>query len=151
MATPVSGRRRQLESTTSLQIRQPPDPDIVVLTHLRWDFVFQRPQHLLTRCARLHRVFVIEEPVFDDGPARLDVTVRQHGIHVVIPHFSARAASDSAALQARLLDGFFRDHRIHDYVLWYYTPMAMEFTRTSGPHAAAMLMLMLTTAAFAAP
>jgi UDP-galactopyranose mutase len=135
MATPVSGRRRQPESTTSLQILQPPDPDIVVLTHLRWDFVFQRPQHLLTRCARLHRVFVIEEPVFDDGPARLDVTVRQHGIHVVIPRFSARAASDSAALQARLLDGFLRDHRIHDYVLWYYTPMAMEFTRHLRPRA----------------
>ena len=55
MATPPAGRRRHSQRTTSLQVHQP--PDIVTLTHLRWDFVFQRPQHLLTRCARLHRVF----------------------------------------------------------------------------------------------
>jgi UDP-galactopyranose mutase len=61
--------------------------------------------------------------------------MRQHGIHVVVPRFSARPAPDAAALQARLLDGFFRDYRIHDYVLWYYTPMAMEFTRHLRPRA----------------
>ncbi len=108
---------------------------MVTLTHLRWDFVFQRPQHLLTRCARRHRVFVIEEPVIDDGPPRLDVSVRQHGIHVVVPRVPARPSGESAALQAQLLRGFFRDHRIADYVLWYYTPMAMEFTRDLTPRA----------------
>ncbi len=108
---------------------------MVTLTHLRWDFVFQRPQHLLTRCARRHRVFVIEEPVIDDGPPRLDVSVRQHGIHVVVPRFPARPSGESAALQAQLLRGFFREHRIADYVLWYYTPMAMEFTRDLTPRA----------------
>jgi UDP-galactopyranose mutase len=97
--------------------------------------VFQRPQHLLTRCARRHRVFVIEEPLFDDGPARLDVSVRQHGIRVVVPRFPACPPGEAAALQAQLLRGLFRDHRIADYVLWYYTPMAMEFTRDLTPRA----------------
>jgi len=133
MAIPPSGRRRPSEATLSIQTQQP--PDVVVLTHLRWDFVFQRPQHLLTRCARLHRVFVVEEPVIDDGPPRLEVTVRQHGIHVVVPRFPARPSGESAALQAQLLRGFFRDHHIADYVLWYYTPMAMEFTRDLTPRA----------------
>ena len=32
-------------------------PDLVCFSHLRWDFVFQRPQHLLTRFARMGRVF----------------------------------------------------------------------------------------------
>ncbi len=131
MATPPSGRRRPSEAAPSIQVQQP--PDIVSLTHLRWDFVFQRPQHLLTRCARRHRVFVVEEPVIDDGPPRLDVSVRQHGIHVVVPRFPARPPGESAALQAQLLRGFFRDHRIADYVLWYYTPMALEFTRDLDP------------------
>src|SRR5947209_12200905 len=45
-------------------------PDLVCLSHLRWDFVYQRPQHLLSRCAQERRVFFIEEPVFHDGPAR---------------------------------------------------------------------------------
>ncbi len=133
MASPPSERRRLSEASPSIQVHQP--PDIVTLTHLRWDFVFQRPQHLLTRCARRHRVFVIEEPVFDDGPPRLDLSVRQHGIHVVVPRFPTRPPGQSAALQAQLLRGFFRDHRIADYVLWYYTPMAMEFTRDLTPRA----------------
>ena len=42
-------------------------PDIVCFCHLRWNFVYQRPQHLLSRFARQGRVFVIEEPVFDAG------------------------------------------------------------------------------------
>jgi UDP-galactopyranose mutase len=133
MATSPPSRRRHPESTASRQIHQA--PDIVTLTHLRWDFVFQRPQHLLTRCARLHRVFVIEEPVIDDGPARLDVSVRQHGIQVVVPRFSACSPAETVALQGRLLREFFFNHSIRDYVLWYYTPMAMEFTRSLKPRA----------------
>jgi UDP-galactopyranose mutase len=89
----------------------------------------------LTRCARRHRVFVIEEPVIDDGPARLDVSVRQHGVHVVVPRFSACPPAEAVAIQARLLRDFLRHHRIRDYVLWYYTPMAIEFTRSLKPRA----------------
>ena len=37
--------------------------DLVCFSHLRWDFVFQRPQHLLTRLAKRYRVFFFEEPV----------------------------------------------------------------------------------------
>ena len=44
----------------------PDAPDLVVLSHLRWDFVFQRPQHLMTRAARQRRTFFVEEPIFGD-------------------------------------------------------------------------------------
>ena len=37
--------------------------DIIVFSHLRWDFVYQRPQHLLSRLAESRRVLFIEEPV----------------------------------------------------------------------------------------
>jgi hypothetical protein len=44
---------------------------IVAFSHLRWNFVYQRPQHLLSRLAALHPVAFVEEPEFDaDGPAR---------------------------------------------------------------------------------
>jgi hypothetical protein len=52
----------------NLPVTRDPDSemrDLVCLSHLRWDFVFQRPQHLLTRCAGQRRVFFFEEPVFD--------------------------------------------------------------------------------------
>ncbi|HYF62095.1 MAG TPA: hypothetical protein VD886_04730, partial [Herpetosiphonaceae bacterium] len=42
---------------------------LVVFSHLRWDFVYQRPQHLLSRFAAHRRVIVIEEPIHGAGPA----------------------------------------------------------------------------------
>src|ERR1043165_8341794 len=36
---------------------------LIVFSHLRWDFVFQRPQHLLSRLASRHAVVYIEEPL----------------------------------------------------------------------------------------
>ena len=40
---------------------------IVVFSHLRWDFVFQRPQHLLSRLAQHYPILFVEEPEYDDG------------------------------------------------------------------------------------
>ena len=36
--------------------------DLICFSHLRWNFVFQRPQHLMIRAARSRRVFFWEEP-----------------------------------------------------------------------------------------
>ena len=44
-------------------------PVIIVFSHLRWDFVYQRPQHLLGRLANKCRVIFIEEPIFAEGEA----------------------------------------------------------------------------------
>jgi glycosyltransferase involved in cell wall biosynthesis len=41
----------------------PADYDMVVFCHLRWEFVYQRPQHLISRLALKRRVLFIEEPV----------------------------------------------------------------------------------------
>ena len=54
---------------------------ILVLSHLRYDFVYQRPQHVVSRLASNHRVLFVEEPVRTSGPPRLrtwqpDVNVR---------------------------------------------------------------------------
>jgi len=42
---------------------------IIVFSHLRWDFVYQRPQHLLSRLATKCHVIFIEEPIFDESGA----------------------------------------------------------------------------------
>jgi UDP-galactopyranose mutase len=84
----------------------------------------------------MHRVFFVEEPIDSDEPPRLDVAVRQQGVRVLVPRFPASLRAESAAaVQAQLLRGYFRDHRISDYVLWYYTPMALAFTRHLKPRA----------------
>ncbi|HEX8244378.1 MAG TPA: glycosyltransferase family 1 protein, partial [Longimicrobium sp.] len=108
--------------------------DLVCLSHLRWDFVYQRPQHLLTRFARGRRVFFVEEPVYDDGPARLEVRERGERLWVAVPHLPhGLSPEEQEEAQRTLLDGLLAEHRVRDTVLWYYTPMALAFTRHLRP------------------
>jgi UDP-galactopyranose mutase len=121
-----------------LSVRRPtPHPDVVCLSHLRWHFVFQRPQHLLTRCARDHRVFFIEEPVIDRSVAAPQLRVECDGpVIVAVPHLPETLNDAERELaQQELLDGFMDRERIVDFVLWYYTPMALAFTRHLSPRA----------------
>jgi glycosyltransferase involved in cell wall biosynthesis len=84
----------------------------------------------------MHRVFFVEEPIDSEGPPHLDVHVRQQGVRVLVPRFSSSLdAEAAAAMQARLLDEYFEAHRINEYLLWYYTPMALAFTRHLKPRA----------------
>ena len=103
--------------------------DLVCFSHLRWDFVFQRPQHLLSRCARDRRVFYFEEPVPDDGPPRLEVQTRHNGVRVVVPRLpEGMEATEAERTQRALVDAFLADRAVEDYAAWYYTPMALGFT-----------------------
>lgn len=111
--------------------------DILCLSHLRWDLVFQRPQHLLTRFARHRRVFFVEEPVEDAiTSGYLDITTDPSGVVVAVPHI-APAQSPSAITRdlRRLVDGLIESQHITSYLLWYYTPMAVPFTSHLRPDA----------------
>jgi len=122
-------------------------PDLVCLSHLRWNFVVQRPQHLLTRCAQARRVFFIEEPIFSTdtsvppetakaigGVGWLDVTRHESGVWVVVPHLREGLSEEAVnAAQQVLLDALFAKHEISKYICWYYTPMARAFTRHLEP------------------
>ncbi|MDZ8054202.1 MAG: UDP-galactopyranose mutase [Aulosira sp. ZfuVER01] len=112
-------------------------PDIVCLSHLRWNFVYQRPQHLLSRCAQGKRVFFIEEPIFSPEPlARLDINEDSSGVVVVVPHLPQGMSEEAinADLQV-LIDALLVEHKINKYICWYYTPMAIAFTRHLQPQA----------------
>ena len=108
--------------------------DLICLSHLRWDFVYQRPQHLMSRFARERRVFFFEEAILVDDEPRLEVRTREEGLSIVVPHLPPDAShEDWGELQRELIDGLMREHEIEDYVLWYYTPMALLFTRQLEP------------------
>lgn len=112
--------------------------DLVCFSHLRWDFVYQRPQHLLSRSAKSRRVFFIEEPVFANCSRRLVVREAEPGVHVVVPHLPEGLRSEVAinAVMKEMTRQLFLDHEINEYVFWYYTPMALNFTEHFTPVAA---------------
>lgn len=115
-------------------------PDLVCLSHLRWDFVYQRPQHLMGRFARERRVFFFEEPVFHDGPPRLEVSSRPEGVEVAVPHLPHGTDPERAeAHQAGMLRELLAAHGVEDFVLWYYTPMAVAFSADLEPAPAAVV------------
>jgi glycosyltransferase involved in cell wall biosynthesis len=109
--------------------------DLVCLSHLRWDFVYQRPQHLLSRCAKGRRVFFIEEPIFEDGGSwQVEVKKRECGVWVVVPHLP-KGLNDELlqAMQQSLINELFAEHTVNNPILWYYTPMALSFTSHLQP------------------
>lgn len=110
--------------------------DLLCLSHLRWDFVYQRPQHLLSRCARSRRVFFVEEPHATEGPPRLDFGRGGGGVTVAVPYLP-HGLGDEAREQIlqEMLDDLIVGHDLRSYVLWYYTPMSLGFSRHLRPAA----------------
>jgi len=107
--------------------------DLVCFSHLRWDFVVQRPQHLMRRFGRVRRVFFVEEPVRVAGASPgLTISRREGGVRVVVP--TLPSLSDRTTVDRwlrRLVERMLQEQAIRDATFWYYTPMAMSFAPTS--------------------
>jgi UDP-galactopyranose mutase len=117
-------------------IRSSRQPALICLSHLRWNFVFQRPQHLMTRCARERRVFFVEEPIFEPGVTPHAAIETSGSVTVVVPHLPSNLGADGCErAQRQLIDDVIERHRLADLVLWYYTPMALAFTDHLSPQA----------------
>lgn len=111
------------------------DADLVCFSHLRWDFVYQRPQHLLSRFAKRQRVFFVEEPVFEPGAAPALTAARRDEMLVVVrPRLPAGTPEEAAtATLNALLRDYFRAEGIARYAFWYYTPMAFPAAAGFNP------------------
>lgn len=101
--------------------------DLICVSHLRWDFVYQRPQHLMSRAAKTRRVFFIEEPRFEDkGASRLEIRRDESGVLVVMPYLPCGLLeAECHERLTQLLEQMFDYHAISDYTLWFYTPMPL--------------------------
>ncbi len=108
--------------------------DVLCLSHLRWDFVFQRPQQLMSRCARERRVFFVEEPVFEGTQPRLELRRTALGVQVAVPFLPHGLSEEEIGTQQKkLLAEFFIHQGIEKFALWYYTPMALAWTELLAP------------------
>jgi UDP-galactopyranose mutase len=102
--------------------------DILCFSHLRWNFVYQRPQHLMSRFAQERRVFFFEEPIVGDELA-LRSAHTADGVIVLTPVMpSALDEHERIAAQRRMVDETCLAYQIDRPVLWYYGPMSGAYT-----------------------
>ena len=119
------------EIDTASQPTSTASPLLLCFSHLRWDFVRQRPQHLLVRAARHFRVVMMEEPVHRPGVApHLEITPRPGGIRIAVPVLpDGTGPLESIMAQRQLLERFLKAEPAgSSRIFWYYTPMAMAFS-----------------------
>lgn len=107
---------------------------IIVFSHLRWDFVYQRPQHLLSRLARHYRIIFFEEPVHQEGPPSLSLSTPIPNLTVCRPctplHKPAFHEEQIPFLR-RMLSDVSSDYP--EPIVWFYTPMAMPLLEELEP------------------
>lgn len=108
--------------------------DIICYSHLRWNFVYQRPQHLLSRMAKNFRVFYVEEPFFDAEKPYLDNQLNDEKIWVIVPHLQPGLSEAAITEQENeLLKKFFDYFECSTFIAWYYTPMAIDLNPSFRP------------------
>jgi UDP-galactopyranose mutase len=110
--------------------------DLLCFSHLRWNFVFQRPNHLMCRAAAKRRVLYIEEPIYGAAQAHVTTTEARPNLLVVTPHLpqGMNLVGELAAHRA-LLDRVYRQLDVNEPLVWLYTPMALELTEGLSPAA----------------
>lgn len=121
-------------------------PDLVVLSHLRWPWVWQRPQHLVSRLAASRaeaggRTFFVEEPLACDV-ASPELMVEDAGdvtrIVLLVPErpggeylgFADPGGSQYPTMLGRALADLGAGPRPD---AWLYTPMAIQFLDALDP------------------
>ena len=108
--------------------------NLVCFSHLRWNFVYQRPQHLLSRFSKYYTTYYIEEFVFNDEEDGYSSYVTKENVIVVIPHLKHNVVGNSDDIRKmNVMINIFRDKSINSYIFWYYTPMALSFTEQFKP------------------
>jgi glycosyltransferase involved in cell wall biosynthesis len=122
-----------VESFAEPSSRDSERPTLICFSHLRWNFVFQRPQHLMSRFAEDMPVVYWEEPVDIDAHEAPYLQISEAegfpNVRVVVPHMPQGLSADQrdASLKG-LLDGFVSTFN-GPLIAWYYTPMMLPFSR----------------------
>ena len=123
----------QNSSITSRERKAQRGHPLIVQSHLRWDFVWQRPQQLLSRLASTEPVLFLEEPVFlDDATTdRLEITMPHKNVVRAVPLLRAQFRGDYDAAIEKVRELAVRETGSHgkldglfsNAVQWFYTPM----------------------------
>ncbi|WP_309630338.1 UDP-galactopyranose mutase [Brevundimonas sp.] len=131
--TTIIAEHKSLPDSTVVELARAGARDpVVCFSHLRWDFVFQRPQHLMTRFAQSRTVIYFEEPLPDDGDVAWIQTrvCPMSGVIIATPRLPlGLPEGEKAPTLKSLLDGLLAEQSVVHPVLWYYTPMMLPLSR----------------------
>lgn len=106
---------------------------LICFSHLRWNFVYQRPQHLMSRIATRMQVLFIEEPYFGDTNY-FEVTNPKENLWIVVPHLKVgMSPAEIQRHQKEFISRLLFKMSISSYVAWYYTPMALQISDHLNP------------------
>ena len=114
-----------------------PFEELVVLSHLRWDDVWQRPHHLISRVGRGHETWFVEEPMPLDGVDAPRLRRKRCGnvvrvwLEVPGPERHCDFGDPAAAAYASLLQKLLGARA--DRLAWIYTPMALDLATALRP------------------
>ena len=126
-----------VESVAEPSATDPHASNLICFSHLRWNFVFQRPQHLMSRFARQMPVIFWEEPVEIGAKETAFLQVREAdktpNVRIAVPHLPEGMAEDARdAALIRLLDAHVASLQ-GQLIAWYYTPMMLPFSKHITP------------------
>lgn len=108
--------------------------NLVCFSHLRWNFVYQRPQHLLSRFAKNYTVYYVEEAEFSAEADGYSAHLNNDNVTVIVPHINHDGSRDDVNLRLiQIINLFFAEKQIQEFMAWYYTPMALNFTAHLKP------------------
>jgi glycosyltransferase involved in cell wall biosynthesis len=108
---------------------------LLCFSHLRWNFVYQRPQHLISRASKKYDVIYIEEPLFEGMEAPYyRIEKANNGVEVRTPILPENLTETEIIAAQKTLVDLLIDNLNQDLeVCWYYTPMALEFSHHLRP------------------
>ncbi|HSI34550.1 MAG: family 1 glycosylhydrolase [Phycisphaerae bacterium] len=119
-------------SGSSVEVKATDRYGIVVFSHLRWGFVWQRPQQFLSRFAKKHKILFVEEPFFDipeEAEPRLDFHKVMPNVTVACPHVppswnkNPKLPSRLREFTRQAIDQLNETGEFDAPLLWYYSPM----------------------------
>ncbi len=90
---------------------------VIVFSHLRWEFVWQRPQHILSRISKDRKLIFIEEPTEQEK-----VYSPAENITVVQP----KTGPTNGKQLAKIAKFYAGNNNISETVFWFYSPMFVD-------------------------
>lgn len=109
-------KKRATEINISTPVNESPQNyDMVVFCHLRWQFVYQRPQHLISRMAKNRKVLLIEEPIGYDPEQEntANLIIINDNLHILQPRVQNIEAI------ANIIPKFIKNNHIS--IGWFYS------------------------------